>query len=739
VQPGPEKKRCLRELTAFLARRIADKFGRVPVARKYLFASAIVALTACSSDPDRPDAYDSGSPAESDGGDDSGTVDPIDGASSTGDAAERSLTIDLTGGTLEVDGSPATLTVGVLLDGQPLSGAGFAVDDVRLGSIDQNGVFSTDGKIGGTVTITVRYGDLTSSATLTIVVKRSERDPAVSAPQVTALDQGGDADAAYRVLYPYDHTVWPRGLAAPLFQFGGAPADVYKISLEVEGFSYTGYHVASAPGQLALPQDVWDGLTQSADGASEVTASITKLSGTAVTGPTVQRWRVAPADLKGVIYYNTYRSASTNTGAVMRIRPGEDAEVMLDGCTVCHSVSAQGNTLATGKGWSSPDPVDSVAFDLRADGSTAPLSTDTDGRRYPFAALTPDGTWMVTNGVPDAPIRTRGMNGPLPSALVDSASGAVIDAPSLTQKVSYALTPAFSPDGTQLAFNDFDRGAGTTLATMGVDLTTSPPSFGDVTPLVSVSRGVVAWPSFFPDASGLLYHEGDRLDTVGWGPVPAYAEIRLASLGDGTSKELPALNGYNADGSSYLPYGDDEENRRNYEPSVLPVPVGGYYWVLFTSRRAYGNTLAPGGSVPGTDNEWGTMVGSVETPSLRKKLWLAAIDLDYAGKDDPSHPAIYLPGQELLAGNMRAYASLEPCRDEGTDCASGADCCSGFCRPLDVDLSDPDAKPVYQCVAPPGGCANVDEGCDSAADCCNATDGVTCINHRCASPNLPLR
>jgi hypothetical protein len=705
-------------------------------ARKFLFASAIV-LTSCSSDRDRTDTYDSGSPTKSDGGDDGGTtIPPFDGTS--GNGAEQSLTLDLTSNTLEVDGTPTTLTVGVLLNGRPVSGAGFSIDDLRLGSIDQNGVFSTDGKIGGTVTITVRYDGLTSSATLTIVVKRTERDPAVRAPQVTALDQGGEADEAYRVLYPYDRTVWPRGLAAPVFQFGGDPADVYKVSFEVEGFSYTGYHVASAPGQLTLPQDVWDGLTQSADGASEVKASITKLSGTSVTGPAVQRWRVAPADLKGVIYYNTYRSASNNNGAVMRIRPGQDAEVMIDGCTVCHSVSAQGNTLAAGQGWSSTDPVDSVAFDLRADGSTAPLSTDADGRRYPFAALTPDGTWMVTNGVPNSTVRTRGMEGPLPSALVDTASGAVIDAPSLTEKVSYALTPAFSPDGTQLAFNDFDRGAGTTLATMSVDLSSDPPSFGDVTPLVSVSSGVVAWPSFFPDASGLLYHEGDGLDTVRYG-VPSYAEIRLASLGDGTSKELPALNGYNADGSSYLPYGEDEENRRNYEPSVLPVPVGGYYWVLFTSRRAYGNTLAPGGSVPDTDNEWGTSVEGSETPSLRKKLWLAAIDLDYAGKDDPSHPAIYLPGQELLAGNMRAYASLEPCRNEGTDCGSGADCCSGFCRPLDVDSSDPDVRPVYRCVAPPGGCANVDEACNSAPDCCNAADGVTCINHRCASPNLPLR
>ena len=36
----------------------------------------------------------------------------------------------------------------------------------------------------------------------------------------------------------------------------------------------------------------------------------------------------------------------------------------------------------------------------------------------------------------------------------------------------------------------------------------------------------------------------------------------------------------------------------NYEPTVLPVAVGGYYWVVFTSRRAYGNFIWQGtGSV----------------------------------------------------------------------------------------------------------------------------------------------
>src|SRR5690606_24555877 len=97
-----------------------------------------------------------------------------------------------------------------------------------------------------------------------------------------------------------------------------------------------------------------------------------------------------------------------------------------------------------------------------------------------------------------------------------------------------------------------------------------------------------------------------------------------------------------------------EEGEMNYEASVLPVAVGGYYWVIFTSRRAYGNEIAPSGRVPEVENEpWGTE--SVQSP--RKKIWIAAIDVDHSSRLDPSHPGFYLPGQGLESGNMRGFAA----------------------------------------------------------------------------------
>src|SRR4029077_10979376 len=115
----------------------------------------------------------------------------------------------------------------------------------------------------------------------------------------------------------------------------------------------------------------------------------------------------------------------------------------------------------------------------------------------------------------------------------------------------------------------------------------------------------------------------------------AYANIKLVDVATKTVTPLDALNGVKGN-STYLPYGMAETNM-NYEPTLLPIAVGGYYWVVFTTRRCYGNTLTP------------TLDPDpfVYQTSRRKKLWMAAIDINAKPGVDPSHPPIYLPGQDL--------------------------------------------------------------------------------------------
>jgi hypothetical protein len=106
------------------------------------------------------------------------------------------------------------------------------------------------------------------------------------------------------------------------------------------------------------------------------------------------------------------------------------------------------------------------------------------------------------------------------------------------------------------------------------------------------------------------------------------------------------------------------------------------------------------------------------------KLWVAAFDINATPGQDASHPAFFLDGQEQGADNLRGFWVLNPCGPDGDNCASGDDCCGGYCRSVD-------GGPL-QCVESPGGCSMEFEACKTAADCCNP--GFQCINSHCAQP-----
>ena len=145
-----------------------------------------------------------------------------------------------------------------------------------------------------------------------------------------------------------------------------------------------------------------------------------------------------------------------------------------------------------------------------------------------------------------------------------------------------------------------------------------------------------------------------------------------------------------------------------------PVPSGGYYWVVFTSRRMYGNLL--------TGAPWGA-AGDGGGP--QKKLWVAAIDINAPAGADPSHPAFYLPGQELDAGNSRGFWVVDPCKANGNSCESGDECCNGFCR------KGADGGALVCGDKPPGTmCVQEFEKCAVDADCCNPKQ--KCIAGKCA-------
>jgi hypothetical protein len=149
----------------------------------------------------------------------------------------------------------------------------------------------------------------------------------------------------------------------------------------------------------------------------------------------------------------------------------------------------------------------------------------------------------------------------------------------------------------------------------------------------------------------------------------ATAQVWWSDLATGDARVLAAANGLLSDGTtSYLPTGasnHDADTTLNYEPTVSPVAAGGYAWVVFTTRRLYGNlaTTQPWQSDPRAYDD--TQYANVTC----KKLWVAAVSLsalasassgDAGATTDPSFPAFYLPGQELTAANGRGVWASSP-------------------------------------------------------------------------------
>jgi hypothetical protein len=153
-------------------------------------------------------------------------------------------------------------------------------------------------------------------------------------------------------------------------------------------------------------------------------------------------------------------------------------------------------------------------------------------------------------------------------------------------------------------------------------------------------------------------------------------------------------------------------------------------WVVFTSRRMYGNIAYddPWDAEPGPKGCINNTVKCTCTSGTAptKKLWIAALDGSFTPGTDPSHPAFYLPGQELMAGNSDGYWVASQCVGVGQACSTSDDCCGGT-----------GSAPTTRCSATTStcqaitACTPLDGVCSATSDCCAGLvcGGTgTCVN-----------
>jgi hypothetical protein len=546
----------------------------------------------------------------------------------------------------------------------------------------------------------------------------------LDAAAANGLKTGGTPDASMKFLYPYDKTVFPRGLAGPTLQWAGPAAQAVYVHIKSNGFEYHGCFGPTNPLRIQLPDNVWNSLTTYAYGPMDpVNVEIKTASNGRVSGPLKQVWEIAQGTLNGAIYYNTYGSKlgqAAGNGAVMRLIPGRTMpEVYLTEarktdfgvtgpCKSCHSLSANGKSMVVARhqyGLAGQNVFyESYSYDISANPNPnpPPLNTATLDAAA-FAAIYPDGSRFLTNGSPGTtniidlfPLgqgNVGAMEGPRESRLFTIAGQ------QLTPQgwnVKYAKMPSFSPDGKKIVFNNHDVGAGHSLSIMDFDVATN--TFSNHVEIFKHDTLWPGWGFFTPDNRGVIFILTASPYYAGWVPLPGY-QVEKSDLYyvDIASKRAIRMARV---GDTVAYPGRDEH--LDYFPTMSPVAAGGYFWAFFTSRRNYGNL----------------MVEADLTQPHTKQIWGVAIDINAAAGADPSHPAFYLTGQELESGNVRAFAALEPCKNDGLMCTAGVECCCGGCT---------DGK----CGCPKG-CSKVQEKCVTKADCCDMTDKVQCINGFCS-------
>ncbi len=751
-----------------------------------VLVAALGVAVACGTSADSNFVDDKGSDSDRPDGSSSGQI-GVPGSSGTsgrdGSTSITTLVIDPAEATLDIVPGQALPSVQfrALGDGVPVN-AGWTVDRGELGSIDAQGHFVASGTLGGVATVIATIGDFQATAKVTLNIHATQNGGTASGPsdaggaggrggvggdpEGAAVDDAtlavlaGAATAAPDLLwlYPYDQTVWPRGILAPQLQWRDGVTkhfDAVRIDIEEAHYTWSGTFAKNAAAfkNHPLPAEVWRVATQSNAGEDLVVRMTFAKNGQAY-GPLEQRWKVSSSPLKGIVYYNSYGTSLAQNfpgarqspggafpggmfgGATLSIRGNSTDPALVAGasgtrdkCTVCHTVSLDGSRLITHYG----DPNLQTSYDLGTGAETKINISDDPAvsAHYEWPAPTPDGKFFLSDRYGPAQLYETPTGGGSQNAVLKPTTGLPAD-------LIVAL-PAFSPSGTMVAFNRFGGGGPSidkrTLSTMTFDPTTF--AFGPVVDLFTADAGQIpAWPSFLPGGGGLLYEletrpndrnnfggnrsnatcEGDSVEPYRCNvdsDLGARGELWMYDSVHAKRVRLDRLNGLGAIPTGGKGHGDD--TTLNYEPAVSPVVSGGYAWVVFTSRRLYGNIA--------TTNPWWSdpRFKDISTDPTTKKLWVAAIDLNAPDGVDPSHPAFYLPAQELMAGNSRGFWVVDPCRADGNGCESGDECCGGYCRP--------GATGALVCSNEINTCANEFENCETAADCCG--QALQCIEGRC--------
>jgi hypothetical protein len=575
-----------------------------------------------------------------------------------------------------------------------------------IAAITQAGAFSTSAT--GKFTITATSNGVSGSAVITITLTGSA-NPTSIAPTITSSLDGTPGGTPPTIAYPIDQALFPFHFGDLEFQMVPSAAtqtvariafqgDAINLNLYAPCTPIAGAAIAGAC-TVAIPADLEASLAGASEGTTLTeTVRLAAADGTGVTesAPISARW--ASMSLPGTVYYwsappmtmagqSEIRRLNLTTPAV---RPEVyfqyiDIETYADNltggwcCIGCHSITQDGKYMGIVMGGASiPSGGGTGSLFALVDIATrAPVAAaiDTDAGQYipqgfaTFTTFAPDDKAMVQELQGQLFLRdtTAALNSSPALFASDTNSEALTD-PYWSAKgdlltfVSWVATGAPAYDPKDLNGNEMLEAqiwaAPVTNPDAGAPLT--GVTFGTPKLLVPRTSGVTEYyPAISDDSSLIVFNESScaggsspSSDGYGLSPCDSYddpsAHLRLVEPSGGTPAELDLASGR----TSSWPTSDTWTNSwPRFAPQHGTFQGKSLYWVTFSSRRAYGATLAgsspSGGSPPATWTE--------------PQLWFAAIVVDPTQplSGDPSHAPVWLPLQNdatpevLYNGTMR--------------------------------------------------------------------------------------
>ncbi len=293
--------------------------------------------------------------------------------------------------------------------------AAWGLDALDRATVSKTGVVSLVSPIAGPMKVSAYVQEFKDTASINVLVNATDVLEAPTGAAAIFSAGGSSGPDTATILYPYDGTVLPLALKPPVLQWdtGGVAASAVKVQLRYPAtgaatFKWAKIVPEPANARFTFTRDQWGFFERTAKGG---TGKITlqRIVGGVLKDSVSKSVTFASGPLRGQIYYTQYGGGSD----IMRLDPGADTAPVkafstVNGCPVCHSMSADGTKFATSNStWSTNAGISNV----NSDGSLTVLSDfpnpntpygngGSDWRGFAWAPLTPDGKYIfATNNI----------------------------------------------------------------------------------------------------------------------------------------------------------------------------------------------------------------------------------------------------------------------------------------------------------------------------------------------------